>query len=58
MAEQEKKPGEGNGKKGSTGNTQKEGRLVEAHTKVKCKDLRTIHLMLGHQATPQSLASH
>ncbi len=41
----------------STGDSQKEGRLVEAHTKVKCKDLRAIHSMLGHRATPQSLAS-
>ncbi len=49
MAEQEKKPGEGDGiKRSSTGDLQKEGRSVEAHTKVKCKDLRTIHLMLGH----------
>jgi hypothetical protein len=59
MAEQEKKPGGADEKKRSStaGDLQEERQPAEAHTKIKCKDLRTTHSMLGHQAIPRSLAS-
>jgi hypothetical protein len=34
-------------RRSSSGDSQKEGQSVEARTKVKCKDLRMIHSMLG-----------
>ena len=39
------------------GNLQEERQPAEAHTKVKCKDSRMTHSMLGHQAITRSLAS-
>ena len=39
----------------TAGDLQEEQRLAEAHTKVKCKDSRATHLMLGLLAILQSL---
>jgi hypothetical protein len=57
MAEEEKKPGGADNRKKKFSGRFAKGAAVEARTRAKCKDLRTTLSMLGHQETPQSLAS-